>query len=352
MRGIKCIYISYEKTDVETREKVVLSQEELGRFLCYLKEQNFADEFVVISTCNRTEVYYLASHDLQVKFVRLIERFKRNELTSLERTNFVSETNAEKSITRLLEVVNGLRSQVLGDFQIVRQVKNAYDAACKAGTAGPYLHRLLQMAFSCYKAVANQTHIHAGSASVSYAAFEITRDFLKKERNKPVLIIGAGSFSAEVIHQLKKKGIENLFVANRSREKAAALASRYDISILNFLDMDDVWCFDVIISCVSVPEVIIKRQHFAQYPSRRRLLIDLSVPRSIDPCIGAVEGVKLINMNQVSEKNTKALLKRKNSIPMASNIIGDYRQQFCQWERGYLSRHNGLRFAKALEAAF
>lgn len=352
MRGIKCIYISYEKADVETREKVVLSQEELGQFLSHLKERNFAHEFMVISTCNRTEIYYLAERDLSSKFVRYIEEFKKNELTPFEKDNFASETNADETITRLFEVVNGLRSQVLGDFQIISQVKNAYDTASKAGTVGPRLHRLLQIAFSCYKAVANQTHIHAGSASVSYAAFEITRDFLKKERNKPVLVIGAGSFSAEVIHQLKKKGIENLFVANRSHDKATALASRYDIRTLNFLDMDDVWCFDVIISCVSVPEVIVKKQHFTQYPSRRRLLIDLSVPRSIDPHIGTMEGVKLINMNQVSEKNTKALLKRKESIPMALDIIRDYRQQFFQWERGYLSRSLEKRLPKTVELVF
>ncbi len=333
-----CHYTSFEKTELEVREKVSFSNEETTSFLQCLKLSNFAEEFFLISTCNRTEIYYWSKKNKKEEFVDKICEFKDVKKSQNISSIFDSTNKTETSVKRLFKVSNGVLSQVLGDLQIIGQIKAAYQTAMELECTGPRLHKLIQLVFSCYKEVANKTQLHSGSASISYAAMEITQSFLKTKKDKSILIVGAGKFSREVITELLKKGFTNITITNRTPEKARELSSRFNIKTMLFENLDDSWCYDVVISCISSKNFVIQDNVFEINNSGSKLLIDLSVPRSIDPAIGQIKGMKLLNMEHIKDKNNAALSNRKNAIPQVNQII----EKYCLQYEDYLKATKAL----------
>lgn len=334
---LRCIYISFDRADVAIREKASLSTDEIPTFLQYLNDAGFAREFFVLSTCNRTEVYYVAARELTEIFQERLGSFKGNACMTDHKDKFISETDPEKVVCRLFSVSNGLLSQILGDQQIIGQVKTAYEMACKAETVGPVLHRLLQLVFSSHKDISTYTGIHAGSASVSYATAELIESFTKKELSRPVLVIGAGEFSREVIEQLKKKKYENITVLNRSLANAERLASTFNVNAIPFDSLSDLSGYDVIVSCISSSGMLVAHENFSS-GAEGKLLIDLSVPRVMDPSLAAIQGFKLVNIDHITEGNKRALQKRLDAVPVALKIVDTYCEEFREWEQSILAK--------------
>ena len=281
-------------------------------------------EFFLLSTCNRTEIYYWNDREKKEEFIHLISRFKNNPSLKNNPHIFRSVRSTPLAVKRLFNVSNGVLSQVLGDLQIIGQVKNAYRLASELDCTGTHLHKLLQSVFSSYKEVATNTKFHAGSASVSYAAMELVREFLKKNRTKSILVVGAGNFSKEVLSELQKRGLTNITITNRTIEKARELADNYHIKTISFEELDDTWCFDVVISCIQGGNYIINESMFEINSPATKLLIDLSVPRSIDPSLGLKKGIRLVNIGHIRDKNNEALAMRKNALDDVNSIIDTY----------------------------
>ena len=336
---LRCIHISFDQASIGIREKVALSTEEILRFLQHLKNKDFALEFFLLSTCNRTEFYYVSTHDLKDAFIRELSEFK-GALSLLEYgTEFAYEADPVKAVERLFLVSNGVLSTILGDLQIIRQIKNAYGLACQAGTAGPYLHRLLQLVFASHKDVTTNTGIHMGGASVSTVAADLAVNFEQKNKDSHVLIIGAGEFSREVIEQLKKKKrFLKISIMNRNEVKSRKLASQFGLNSRPLDKMIDLSEFDVIISCISSAGFFFNSKNFEARPHGQKLIIDLSVPRVFDPALSLESGLKLVNIDQITESNKQALQKRKESIPDVLGIIQPYSQEFLEWQISAMAR--------------
>lgn len=332
-RNLKCIYISFNQADVNIREKAALTTETLSAFVKYLKDADFAEEFFVLSTCNRTEIYYVDPDDLRYEFINRIQFFKSEPELFLHADKFVSVINSREVIRRLLALCNGMLSQVLGDVQIIRQIKTAYKAATAANTTGPYLNRLIQLAFACHKEVASRTAIHDGCASVSSAAAILTDEFLKNDYTRSILIVGAGEFSHEVVSQLRKKNYHIITIANRNLTKARELSEKFNLRVIPFESISDLGEFDVVISCVSSPAILISADNFkCSSVSNEKLLIDLSVPRVMDSALEEMPGIRLVNMDRIAERNEKALQRRRESFAAANRIIDVYYASYETWE--------------------
>lgn len=336
---LRCIHISFDQASIGIREKVALSTEEILRFLQYLKNKNFARELFLLSTCNRTEFYYVGTHDVKNAFIQELSKFKTALSLPEYGSEFIQEADPKEAVKRLFLVSNGVLSTILGDLQIIRQVKNAYKLACQAGTAGPYLHRLLQLVFASHKDVATNTGIHMGGASVSTVVADIAADFDNKNKDSRVLIIGAGEFSREVIEQLKKKKrFPTITIMNRSEVKSRKLASQFGLNIHPLDITTDLSDFDIIISCISSSGFVFTRKNFKSHSRRQKLIIDLSVPRVFDPVLSLERGLKLVNIDQITESNKQTLQKRKESIPDVLDIIKTYSHEFLEWQISAMAR--------------
>lgn len=333
---LRCISISFTHSDIGVREKTALSATEVSEFLVQLKNKNLAREFLLLSTCNRTELYYAGASDLKEEFIQELSRF-RNDPSLLDYGKyFVSEERSEKTAERLFLVSNGVLSNILGDVQIIRQVKNAYHLACEVGTIGPCLHRLLQLVFASHKDVALRTGIHSGSASVSSVAAEISLNFIRQTEHGRVLMIGAGGFSFDVIEQLKKKRrCMDISIMNRSTDKSEKLKDEFDLTVLPFDAAADLSGYDVIISCISSSGSLVSRKNFGMDAIRRKMLIDLSVPRAFDPLLGSEPGIKLVNIDEIRESNELALKKRTESVKNVKDIIMNYSGEFIKWYQAH-----------------
>lgn len=331
--NLKCIYITFDKVPIELREKAALSSEEVYALLTQLKASHIAKEIFTLSTCNRTEIYYVASQDLKLPLIQSISTFRKQEDITVLSNLFDYEPAPDKVARRLFLIGNGLLSNILGDRQIIRQVKSAYDLACKAGTAGPCLHRLLQLVFSSHKHVSSNTGIHTGGASVSCAAAEMALRYCRQYNNAKILIIGAGELSREVIGQLQKnKGRPEITIMNRNGFKSEVLAHQFGLKFLPFEVKRDLSDFNVVISCISASGFVFNKKNFCA-ESSPKLLVDLSVPRTFDSELNTEPGMTLVNIDQITEHNKIAVQKRKDAIPEAQQIINTYCSEFMEWQQ-------------------
>jgi glutamyl-tRNA reductase len=333
--SFKAISLSYKNAPIKVRESVALNEAECKQLLDYLRSNTQISEALVLSTCNRTEVYYQAQEDRSQQIIEGIGVIKG--LKNLEEiiSFFDSIDSSPEAIRHLFYVSLGLESQVIGDLQIVNQVKRAYQYASEKGMAGTFLHKLMQSVFATNKRVVQETCFRDGAASVSYATVEMVRELTSGITNPEVLIIGLGEIGADVCKNLCKAGVGNILVANRTLEKSQALAVDYPVQVIEWAYISEqVAKADVVIS--AVPGL----QHFLRKSFIEKLsipdykyFIDLSMPRSIENTIEDIPGVLLFNIDAIKSKASQALEKRKSAIPHVKELIADATTVFAEWTK-------------------
>lgn len=329
MEEFKALGISFHDTPLNLREQVALSDNDIQDFILKLKEVLGLSEALVVSTCNRTEIYYSAPEEVESRIISLLAAKTSIDVDILSE-HFRSYSTSE-AVEHLFRVSIGLDSQVLGDIQIANQVKRAYQASADLEMAGPFLHRLMHTVFFANKRVVQETRLQDGNASVASVAVELIKGFIENIEKPQIALIGLGEIGQNTLENLK--GLEaSITLLNRTRSKAEKLAGDNvkvaDLSELNEVIGDS----HVVISAVSTKEAMIKPDHLKADELHHKLLIDLSVPRSISEEVEHTPGVALYNVDQLSAKTQKARAIREKSIPDVELILNETISGFDQWK--------------------
>ncbi|HOX82516.1 MAG TPA: glutamyl-tRNA reductase, partial [Chryseolinea sp.] len=222
-QNFKALILTYKTAPVEVREQVSLNETGVKQLLQFVKDYAAASDVLIVSTCNRTEVYYSAEKDLSEVIFKGLS-FIKNPAPGFE--DHFTSFEGLKAIEHLYEVAIGLDAQVVGDFQISGQVKNAYQWSADENMAGPFLHRLMHTIFFANKRVVQETSFRDGAASISYAAKELAEDLVSNNREPKVLVIGVGEIGQDVCLNMINSGFKQVTILNRTIEKAEKLAQR------------------------------------------------------------------------------------------------------------------------------
>jgi len=316
---------------LELREGIALNEEECKSFLLKVKDVFHITEAVVLSTCNRTEIYYLASEDLKDGLTRLLAVEKA--VSSDELLEHIACFENDHALSYVFEVASGLHSQVIGDLQIPNQIKNAYQWSADMAMAGPFMHRLMHSVFFMNKRVVQETGFRDGAASTSYATVETIESFLPLLNEPKILVLGLGEIGQDVVKTLADKGYSNFTVSNRTKEKAEVLSQELTFNVLPYekfkASLKD---FDIVISSIRTNEPIIDLETAKGFGHNTvKYFIDLSVPRSIASAIQDIPGIVLYDLDEIQLKANKALEDRKASIPNVEEIIKEAVVDFQDW---------------------
>lgn len=330
--NFKSLALSYKTAPLKIREQVSLSEAGAKQLMHFVRDYTTASEVLVISTCNRTEIYYTADKDLSDDILKGLSLIK-NPSAGFEQ-HFKRISGAD-CIRHLFDVAIGLDAQVIGDLQISGQVKNAYQWSADESMAGPFLHRLMHTIFFANKRVVQETSFRDGAASISYAAKELAEDLTAGIREPRVLVLGVGEIGQDFCLNLVGSKLSNVTILNRTTEKAQALARKCGFHFNTMENLtSEIASADIIISSVSGDEPIITRElmHSIRILSHK-YFIDLSLPRSIACAIEEIPGTVVYNLDDIQEKTTEAVEKRKASVPQVQQIIRDAMEEFDDWSR-------------------
>lgn len=335
MSQFRAISLSYKQVPLEVREKISLSLDESERLILSIKDVLGINEILVLSTCNRTEVYYSSDtdEDCNQQIIKLLHIQKG--LPASIAKSFKAIDDTEEAVRHLFNVSMGLEAQVVGDLQISNQVKRAYQLSCDLEVAGPFLHRLMHTIFFTNKRVVQETAFRDGAASVSYATVELVEEFTSVVKNPKVLVIGAGEIGLDVVRNFVDSNIDDVVIINRTREKAESIAAECGFKVDEYDNLYKLIAeSDVIISSVSKNEPIITREAVdAMEILTYKYFIDLAVPRSMEKEVDTVNGAILYNIDNIQSKSDEALQRRKDAIPAVSSLIDDSLSDFSEWRK-------------------
>jgi glutamyl-tRNA reductase len=327
--------ITYRNCHIQEREKVAFTSEQRNLMLKKMHAEPAINEAVILQTCNRIEFYLYAkkSFNYNEYLRRLIEQI-RSEAVDVW-LKYSTESTDLDAIRHLFEVAAGLDSQMLGENQILSQVKSAYSESIQSRMSKLIFNRLFHNAFRVGKAVRSQTHINCGAVSVALAAVELAKSKIDLS-SSTAIVIGAGDNAELVTRYLLKSGLAHLIIANRNIEKARALASclnKAQIIELNSVP-EKLAEADLLISSTSAIEPVVTYEAVKNFLSDRKkpvLMIDLAVPRDIDTRLSQFEGVILINIDDLDEQININKEKRSSEIPKAKAIITEFTDKFIKW---------------------
>ncbi|MBN1294393.1 MAG: glutamyl-tRNA reductase [Candidatus Latescibacteria bacterium] len=337
MAGIKETHfyltgISHKTAEVEVREKVSFSSDIIGDVLKGIHAIEGVNECVVLSTCNRTEIYTVSSKpekDIHKQIVDFILNFTGQNETLVNHFYYLRGANV---FEHLFKVASGLDSMILGEPQIFGQVKNAYSTACDFKCTGPATNRLFHHAFKVGKIIRHKTSVGEGAVSVSYAAVELARKTFVSLEGLSVLLIGAGKIGELCAIRLVKSGINNLYISNRTDFKAVDLADRLSVKTIPFEDLtSSLSGIDIVISSVAACKPILKTSEIIQRSPKPLFVIDLGVPRNIEPDITADSHILLYNIDDLEDVIYGNRDKRKNEARTAEKIILEEVDNFRTW---------------------
>lgn len=323
------IGVSYKKTSLEIREKFCVSPTNIPQLHSAVFRLEI-DNFMVLSTCNRTELYAFTNNPekLSAAWIKYAENI--DEVLYQEH---VYHLKNHEAVAHLFQVTGGLDSQILGDFEILGQVKKALNSAKTCGTAQGAITRLVQYAISASKKIKTETQLSSGASSVASAAVFYLQQNIKLLANKKVLLVGTGKIGritcSNLVKQVSKK---NITLTNRTEENAHKIASEFQIKTVDFNHLNQ-WIEenDIIIVATGAQQPIIHVATFENMAGANKILLDLSVPRNIVPEVAAIEGITLINVDQLEDLKNNALLTRESSIPIAKQIIHNFILEYYTW---------------------
>lgn len=350
MRKFKFSGFSFKNTPLEVREQLTFNEAEAKQLIQILKTTGPLNDLLVLSTCNRTEIYYSSSKDCLDHILHGITMIKALSKDFIK-PYFTSITDHDLVVRHLFNVAAGLEAQVVGDMQITNQVKNAYQWSADEDAAGPFLHRLMHTIFFTNKRIVQETTFRDGAASVSYAAKELAEDVMQGRKDARTLILGIGEIGLDVCRNFSGAGFTNVVIANRTRKKSESLAQECNYEVQDFKTaLENINEFDVVVSSVVKEEPVIapellKSEGFLTH----KLFIDLSLPRSIDPAVEHIPGVLLYNVDNIRSKATEALRKRKAAIPQVEAIIENVIEEFEDWSKEMLVSPTIKKFKETLE---
>lgn len=328
----RAVSISYRTAPLEIREQIALNEEEAKALMVRLKDFFEVSDVLVVSTCNRTEIYYTASRDLNAELIPLLLIHKGLTNPQVYESYFEQYSEGEAAARHLFEVATGLHSQVVGDMQIPNQIKQSYQWSADLAMAGPFLHRLMHTIFFANKRVAQETSFRDGAASVSYAAVELVESLTVAPK---ILLVGLGEIGADVCSTLSQRENTDITLINRTRSKAEHLAEAKGYRVADFDDIEkEIMRSDVIISSIALDQPFFTKAMVERCRSLTyKYFIDLSVPRSVEPEVEQIAGVMLYNIDTIRTRANEALAHRLAAVPAVQRIIDESLTEFSDWSR-------------------
>lgn len=330
----KALSLSYKSAPLAVREQVALNEDEIKNFSLKIRELFNINETLIVSTCNRTEVYYVADENHNADIIKLL-LIEKGIVDKGEYFGYFEQFNLQlEAIQHLFEVATGLHSKVVGDLQIPNQVKQSYQIAADLNLAGPFLHRLMHTIFFANKRVAQETSFRDGAASTSYAAVALTEEVTQLTALPKILILGLGEIGIDVCKNMAEKKWD-ITVMNRTRAKAERIAQGHDFRVADFADLEEeIKRADVIISSVLIDKPLVTKEMVARMEILTfKYFIDLSVPRSVEDNLEEFAGVLVYNIDTLRQRADEALQSRIDAIPHVREIIAEAIVGFEDWSK-------------------
>jgi glutamyl-tRNA reductase len=327
--------ITYHSCPVQVREKVAFTAEQRHLMLRRMHAELAVSEAVILETCNRLEFYAYAKKDFDCNkfFAELIRQVRPDALDAWKK--YSTQTAGIDIVRHLFEVAAGLDSQMIGENQILSQVKSAYTESLDCRMSKLVFHRLFHNAFRVGKAVRTDTNINCGAVSIGLAAVELAKSKIEVPAGT-AMVVGAGENAELVARYLLKAGLPHLIVANRDVQKAQALSSRLKAG--QVIGLGDVASklpeVDLLISSTAAAEPILTYGAVKDHLARRDktlLMIDIAVPRDVDPKISQFECVSLYNIDDLDEQISRNRQRRSSEIPKARRIVAEFTDKFAGW---------------------
>ena len=324
--SIVVIGLSHHSAPVTVREQFAFAEARIPATLQLLRDSGIASEAVILSTCNRVELYAVTAMEPRAAFPALREFLVNCHDYRDPLTDELYTFTEPHSIEHLFKVAAGLDSMVLGETEILGQLKKAYDLALQHQHSGSRLNKAFQKAFNVAKQIRTETNIQRGSVSVGSVAVELAEKIFTTLNGRQVMVIGAGDTSEKTARSLLSRGAQSIIVSNRSHERAVELAKQLSGRAVLF----DEWAtefaqIDIIISSTSAPHYVIDRVKLAPLMKLRKnrplLLIDIAVPRDIEPEVNFLENIYLYNIDDLQAIANSHLAQRKSEVVQCEAII-------------------------------
>lgn len=333
--NILCLGLSHQTADVALRERYAVAEHELGDAALRLGGTSGLSEALILSTCNRVEFYGVAA-DPARGLAALRQFASERTATEVASSAAFYEIGAPQSIRHLFRVVCGLESMVLGETEILGQVKKAYSIASAHRATARHLNKLFQRAFNVAKEVRSKTNITRGSVSVGSVAVDLAEKIFGRLQTCKVMILGAGEISEQTARVLLARGAKSIIVSNRSYERAAVLAAEMGGAAIHFDHWDKHFDeIDILISSTAAPHAIVTRERLAPIMHARRprplFVIDLAVPRDVEPAINELEGVYLYDIDSLRVLSEQSLAVRRQDLLVCEKMIERHVTEFSEW---------------------
>ncbi len=331
------IGVNHKTAPVEIREKLSFSDNALPDALARLLDHPLILGCVIISTCNRTEIYaHVSDVENGIETIRIFLQHKSGvEPAMIKKYTYAFAQH--KTARQLFRVAAGLDSMLLGETQILGQIRTAYQLAQKYNTTDKVINTLFKYAITVGKRARTETGIDQHAVSISYAAIELAKQIFQDLTGRSVLIIGAGKMSELTAKHLVANGVSGVIVSNRSYNRAEYLARQFGGRAVKFNELHHyLESSDIVISCTAATHYVVRapevRKILTQKTDKNIMFIDIAVPRDIDPAIGGLSGVRLYDIDDLQNVVDNNLMERKRAAILADVIIEEMVEEFARWQ--------------------
>jgi len=320
--------LSYKKADAEIRGKFSLDNEAKENLLLQAQKEGI-ESLIVTSTCNRTEIYGFAQHPFQL--IKLMCENSQGTVEEFQKVAYVYKNT--EAIGHMFRVGTGLDSQILGDFEIISQIKTSFVASKNHGLTNNYLERLCNAVIQASKRIKNETEISSGATSVSFAAVRYIFNNVEDISNKNILLFGTGKIGRNTCENLvKHTKHEQITLINRTKDKAEKLARKLDLIVKDYADLQlEIQKADVLVVATGAQNPTIDKAILNL--KKPLLILDLSVPKNVNENVQELDNVTLIHMDHLSQMTDETLENRKKHIPAAEAIIEEIKDEFISWTK-------------------
>ncbi len=323
------IGLSYLKADAEMRGKFSLDDKAKENLLIQAKSEGI-ESLIVTSTCNRTEIYGFAQHPFQL--IKLLCENSQGTVEDFQKVAYVYKS--KEAINHLFRVGTGLDSQILGDFEIISQIKTAFVLSKEKELANAYMERLVNSVIQASKRVKNETEISSGATSVSFASVQYIFKTVPDIADKNILLFGTGKIGRNTCENLVKHSKhDHITLINRTKDKAEKLAKKLDLIVKDYADLqEEIQKADVLVVATGAQNPTVDKTILNL--KKPLLILDLSIPKNVNENVQDIEGVILVHMDHLSQITDETLENRKKFIPQAEAIIEEISDEFITWTKG------------------
>ncbi|MBA3985483.1 MAG: glutamyl-tRNA reductase [Flavobacteriales bacterium] len=320
------IGLSYKKADAEVRGKFSLDEEAKEQLILQAKHEGI-EALLITSTCNRTEIYGFAEHPYQL--IKLLCANTHGTVEEFEKVAYVYKNN--EAISFLFQVGTGLDSQILGDFEIISQLKIAFSRSKRLEMTNPFLERLINSVIQASKRIKNETEISSGATSVSFASVQYILKNVPNVIDKNILLFGTGKIGRNTCENLIKHTKNNhITLINRTKDKAEKIAGKFNLVVKDYADLQaEIRNTDILIVATGSQNPTISEELI--YAKKKLLILDLSIPKNVSDAVAALPNVELLHLDHLSQMTDDTLERRKKYIPQAKAIIEEVKEEFNEW---------------------